>query len=61
MREKITLIGGGGRCRSCIDVIEQEGKYQVAGIVDLPEKQGQSVLGCQLTEEPNNAPYYILR
>ena len=41
----ILLIGGGGHCKSCIDVIEQEGKYQIAGIVDLPEKRGQLVLG----------------
>ena len=40
----ILLIGGGGHCKSCIDVIEQEGKFQIAGIVDLPEKRGQSVL-----------------
>ena len=37
MKEEIILIGGGGHCKSCIDVIEQEGKYQIAGIVDLPE------------------------
>lgn len=36
MKEQIILIGGGGHCKSCIDVIEQEGKYQIAGIVDLP-------------------------
>jgi len=41
----ILLIGGGGHCKSCIDVIEQEGKYQIAGIVDMPEKRGQLVLG----------------
>jgi sugar O-acyltransferase (sialic acid O-acetyltransferase NeuD family) len=44
MKETILLVGGGGHCKSCIDVIEQEGKYQIAGIVDLPEKRGQSVL-----------------
>ncbi len=41
----ILLIGGGGHCKYCIDVIKQGGKYQIAGVVDLPEKQGQSVLG----------------
>jgi len=33
-KPEIILIGGGGHARSCIDVIEQEGKYQIAGIVD---------------------------
>lgn len=30
----ILLIGAGGHCRSCIDVIEQEGRFSIAGIVD---------------------------
>jgi sugar O-acyltransferase (sialic acid O-acetyltransferase NeuD family) len=44
MKEKIILIGGGGHCRACIDVIEQEGRFAIAGIVDMPEKQQQTVL-----------------
>lgn len=43
--ENIILVGGGGHCRSVIDVIEQQGKFQIAGIVDLPELVGQRVLG----------------
>jgi sugar O-acyltransferase (sialic acid O-acetyltransferase NeuD family) len=45
MKEKIILIGGGGHCKSCIDVIEQEGRYTIAGIVDMPEKKQHNVLG----------------
>lgn len=29
----LLLTGGGGHCRSCIDVIEAEGQYQILGIV----------------------------
>lgn len=43
--EGIILVGGGGHCRSVIDVIEQQGKYQIVGIVDLKELIGQQVLG----------------
>jgi len=32
--KSLLLIGGGGHCRSCIDFIEEEGKYQIAGIVN---------------------------
>lgn len=46
MKEKIILVGGGGHCKACIDVIEQAGKFQIAGIIDLPEKLHQLVLGC---------------
>jgi sugar O-acyltransferase (sialic acid O-acetyltransferase NeuD family) len=45
MKEKIILIGGGGHCKSCIDVIEQEGRFTIAGIVDMPEKKQNNVLG----------------
>ncbi len=33
-KEKIILIGGGGHCMSVIDVIEQENKYQIQGILE---------------------------
>ena len=45
MKEDIILIGGGGHCASCIDVIEQQDKYNIAGIIDIPEKVGEKVLG----------------
>lgn len=35
MKPKLILIGGGGHCKSCIDVIEQESKFIIAGIVDV--------------------------
>ncbi len=47
-RPRITpllLLGGGGHCRSCLDVIETTGKYEIAGIVQ-PQSDGQApVLG----------------
>ena len=33
----ILLLGAGGHCRSCIDVIEQDGRFAVAGIIDQPK------------------------
>ena len=51
MKEKIILIGGGGHCRAVIDVIEQENRYVIAGVVvnDMPKGSqilGYEVLGC---------------
>jgi len=43
--DNIVLIGGGGHCTSCIDVIEQENRFQIAGIVDMPDKVGKTLLG----------------
>ncbi len=48
MKEKILLIGGGGHCRSVIDVIELEDKYEIAGIIDKKELVGQDVLGYKV-------------
>jgi sugar O-acyltransferase (sialic acid O-acetyltransferase NeuD family) len=41
----ILLLGAGGHARACIDVIEQEGRFVVAGLVGLPEERGARVLG----------------
>ncbi|MCF8026470.1 MAG: acetyltransferase [Desulfobacteraceae bacterium] len=35
-KPEIILIGAGGHCRSCIDVIEQENRYAIAGVVEKP-------------------------
>jgi sugar O-acyltransferase (sialic acid O-acetyltransferase NeuD family) len=49
MKPKLILIGGGGHCKSCIDVIEQENKFIIAGIVDIntsiSDLLGYSLLG----------------
>lgn len=48
MREPIILIGGGGHCRSVIDVIEQRNQFEIAGIIDKKEFVGQDVLGYKV-------------
>jgi sugar O-acyltransferase (sialic acid O-acetyltransferase NeuD family) len=42
---KILLIGAGGHCKSCIDVIEQQGLYQIAGIIDKDIVNETTILG----------------
>lgn len=56
MKDSILLIGGGGHCKSCIDVIEQEGMFRIAGIVDAPEKQGSKVLGYEVLGSDDDLP-----
>ena len=43
--KNIILIGGGGHCKSVIDVIEQEGRFEISGIIDKPELLGSRILG----------------
>ena len=47
----ILLIGAGGHCKACIDVIEQIGEWHIAGIIDrkdsgVNEVLGYPVIGC---------------
>lgn len=59
MKEKIILVGGGGHCKSCIDVIEQEGAYQIAGVVDVPEKLNESILGYKIIAADDDLPSLV--
>lgn len=43
-KQSIILIGGGGHCKSVIDVIEAQGKFNILGVLDIPEKLGKSLL-----------------
>ena len=56
MKEKIVLVGGGGHCKSCIDVIEQVENFQIAGIVDVPDKLHQKLLGYEIMATDDDRP-----
>lgn len=45
VKQPIVLIGGGGHCKACVDVIETTGEWDILGILDLPERIGEKVLG----------------
>ncbi|WP_144281550.1 NeuD/PglB/VioB family sugar acetyltransferase [Chryseobacterium echinoideorum] len=47
-RKNIILIGGGGHCKSCIEIINSTGKYHIAGILDLPSELGKKILGVKV-------------
>jgi sugar O-acyltransferase (sialic acid O-acetyltransferase NeuD family) len=53
-KEDIILVGGGGHCKSCIDVIESEGRYIIKGIIDIPKKIGQRILGYPIINSDDN-------
>ncbi|MEQ1878622.1 MAG: acetyltransferase [Bdellovibrionia bacterium] len=48
MKEQIILVGGGGHCHSCIDVIEAGGRFEIAGILDQIKEIGSNVLGYKV-------------
>lgn len=57
--KQIYLVGGGGHCVSCIDVIESTGVYKIAGIFDVPEKKGQTVLGYPVLGGDEEVAKYV--
>ena len=48
MKENIILIGGGGHCKSVIDVIELEDKFNIIGIIDQENMLGKDLLGYNI-------------
>ena len=56
IKPNLVLIGGGGHCRACIDVIEYEDKFEIYGIIDRPELLGQKVLGYTVIGDDKDLP-----
>ena len=58
-KRPIILVGGGGHCKSVIDVIEAENKYQIIGILDTHEKIGDKILGYEIIGTDESLSYLI--
>lgn len=56
MAKKIILIGGGGHCKSCIDVIEQEGSFNIEGVLDVKKKVGGKILDYRVIGTDEDIP-----
>ena len=53
-KPQLILIGAGGHSHACIDVIEQNGHFQIAGLVGLPEQLRTNQLGYPVIGSDNN-------
>jgi sugar O-acyltransferase (sialic acid O-acetyltransferase NeuD family) len=43
--QPILLVGAGGHARACIDVVEQEGRFRIGGLIGSDAEVGLDVLG----------------
>jgi sugar O-acyltransferase (sialic acid O-acetyltransferase NeuD family) len=66
-RASVILIGAGGHCKACIDVIEQENKFRIGGLVDVQDKLHEKILSYEIiaTDEDlprlvNEYPYFLI-
>lgn len=39
------MIGAGGHARACIDVVERQDSFQIAGLIGLPSEVGDAYMG----------------
>lgn len=56
--QNLILVGGGGHCKSVIDVAESAG-YNILGILDMPEEVGKTVLGYKVVGTDDEIPQYV--
>ena len=52
----LILVGAGGHARSCIDVIEQQGQFQIAGMIGMPDEVHTKHLGYSVIGTDSNLP-----
>lgn len=58
MNKDLILLGGGGHCKSVIDVAESAG-YNILGVLDMPEEVGKSVLDYKVIGTDDDIPQYV--
>lgn len=54
----LILIGGGGHCKSVIEVAESAG-YSILGVLDMPEEIGKEILSTKVIGTDDDIPYYV--
>lgn len=54
----LILVGGGGHCKSVIDVAESAG-YNIFGILGMPEDVGNRIFGYKVIGTDDDIPFYV--
>ena len=58
-KTEIILIGAGGHAAACIDVIEQQDKFRIAGLIGQENELGQRVCGYSVFGVDRELPELI--
>jgi sugar O-acyltransferase (sialic acid O-acetyltransferase NeuD family) len=54
----LVLLGGGGHCKSVIEVAESAG-YKILGVLDMPEDVGKEILSTRVIGTDDDIPQYV--
>ena len=57
-KNNLILIGGGGHCKSVIDVAESAG-FNILGVLDMPEEVGKQVLDYKVIGTDDDISKYV--
>ncbi len=59
MKKNVYLVGGGGHCRSCVDVIESTTEWQVKGIFDKQKIASENLFNYPYLGDDTQIDNYI--
>ena len=59
-KPSLLLIGAGGHAKSCIDVIEQQNKYQIFGLVGSPDEVGSQIFNHKVQFVDESCPNWLI-
>ena len=54
----LILVGGGGHCKSVIEVAESAGR-SILGVLDMPKEVGKSILSTKVIGTDDDIPTYV--
>jgi sugar O-acyltransferase (sialic acid O-acetyltransferase NeuD family) len=57
----IILVGGGGHCKSVIDVLVDSKEFKIIGILDMKDKVGSNLLGFPIIGTDEDIPKLITK
>ena len=60
-KPNLILIGAGGHARACIDTIEQEGIYKIAGLIGLAQEVGSKHFGYEVIATDSEIPELVVQ
>jgi sugar O-acyltransferase (sialic acid O-acetyltransferase NeuD family) len=56
LKKPLLIIGAGGHAKACLDVVETGDKYQVVGLVGLPNEKGEKILNYPVIGDDGDFP-----